>query len=150
MDGAHLAAQDGNAQADLRDAELRFRAWLRRHSAVIGAHAEEYGLHPDDIPELINLSSSAQIQTLLFGGFQAAKAVERKPLKAEAAKGAVAQMVKPSVDIVRLPVAYMPCFSRACPELPRGALPASRLCLLVCEVQCDPELVSKTSAVRLD
>ena len=101
MDGGHLAAQDANAQADLRDAERRFRAWLRRHSAVIGAHAEEYGLHPDDIPELVNLSSSAQIQTLLFGGFQAAKAVERKPLKAEAAKGAVAQMVKPCVDIVR-------------------------------------------------
>ena len=101
MDSQHLAEQDANAQADLRDAELRFRAWLRKFAANVGAGADEYGLEPDDIPNLVNLSSGSQIQTLLFGGFEAANAVEKKPLKAEAAKGAKAKMVKPKVDIVR-------------------------------------------------
>lgn len=101
VDDEHLAAQDSNAQADLRDAERRFRSWLRRYGAVIGAGAEEYGLHPDAVPDLVNMSSSSQMQTLLFGGFTAANAVEKKPLKAEAAKGAKPKLVKPKVEIVR-------------------------------------------------
>jgi hypothetical protein len=101
VDGAHLREHDAKAQADLADAERRFRSWLRKRAAVVGAGAADYGLEPDDIPDLVNLSSSSQIQTLLFGGFEAASAVEKKPLKAAAAAGAKATMVKPRVDIVR-------------------------------------------------
>jgi hypothetical protein len=104
VDKEHLHKQDDIAKADLKDAEDRFRAWLRRYAAVIGDGCEEYGLHPDEIPELVNLSSSSQIQTLLFGGFRSAQDVVKKPLKAEAAKGARPSMVKPYVEIVRFPL----------------------------------------------
>ena len=79
MDKQHLAEQDLKAQGDLRDADARFRTWLRKYAAVVGAGNEDLGWHPDDIPGLVNLSSSAQIQTLLFGGFTSAKDVLKKP-----------------------------------------------------------------------
>lgn len=127
VDGPHLAEQDAKAQADLADAEGRFRAWLRRYAPTISAGCDAYGLHPDDVPGLVNLSSSCQIQTLLFGGFVAAAAVEKKPLKAAAAKGEVAQMVKPKVDIVRcqLPLCLCLCCT-SCLSLCLCAFPSSR------------------------
>lgn len=101
VDKEHLAEQDLKAQADLHDAGVRFRTWLRKYAAVIGQGNEEQGWHPDDIPGLVNLSSSAQIQTLLFGGFTASKDVLKKPTKAEAEAGMKEHMVKPTVESVR-------------------------------------------------
>jgi len=101
VDKPHLAEQDVKAQADLHDAGVRFRTWLRKYAAVVGQGNEELGWHPDDIPGLVNLSSPSQIQTLLFGGFTAAKDVLKKPTKAEAEAGMKEHMVKPTVEIVR-------------------------------------------------
>lgn len=101
VDKAHLAAQDLKAQADLHDAEVRFRMWLRKYSAVVGQGNEELGWQPDDIADLVNLSSSAQVQTLLFGGFASSKDVLKKPTKAEAEAGMKEHMAKPTVETVR-------------------------------------------------
>ena len=101
VDKGHLVAQDAHAVEDLAGAERRLRRWLARYASTIGAGAEAYGLTPEDVPQLVNLSSGAQIQVLLFGGFRAEAAVERKPRKAEAAAGATPKMERPRVDTVR-------------------------------------------------
>lgn len=100
MDKQHLAEQDLKAQADLHDAGVRFRTWLRKYAAVIGQGNDDLGWLPDEIPDLVNLSSAAQIQTLLFGGFMSAKDVLKKPTKAEAEAGIKEHTAKPVVETV--------------------------------------------------
>lgn len=103
VDAAHLHEQDVKAQLDLKNAENRFRAWLRRYADRIGGDNVDTTVTPDEIPDLVNLSSSAQIQTLLFGGFESTKEVEKKPTKAEAEAGVACSNVKPRIEPVRSP-----------------------------------------------
>jgi hypothetical protein len=84
--------------------------WLRKHAAVIGQGNEDLGWEPQDIADMINLTSSTQIQTLLFGGYTSGKEVLKTPTKAEAAAGMRPHMTKPTVDIVR---AHAACTCRS-------------------------------------
>ena len=101
MDRDHLAEQDQKAQADLRDADSRFRTWLRKYATVVGQGNADYGFTAEEVPDLVNLSSSAQIQTLLFGGFQSSKDVLKTPTKPEAEAGMKPHNIKPQLATVR-------------------------------------------------
>jgi hypothetical protein len=100
VDKEFLQEQDQRAQKDLQDADANFRSWLQHYAHIVGKGAEEYGLKPQDIPNLVNLSSSAQILTLFFGGFQSRKMVKKKLLKAERENGTEAKPAKPQVEVV--------------------------------------------------
>lgn len=100
VDRDHLAEQDLKAQDDLRDAERRFRSWLRRYAHVVGQGNADYGWSAEEVPDLVNLSSGAQIQTLLFGGFQSSRDVMKTPTKVEAEGGMKPHMVKPQLATV--------------------------------------------------
>lgn len=107
MDSGHLAEQQIKAEAELRDADGRFRLWV----------ANYVGEEP---AALMNLGSSTQIQTLLFGGFTSTKKVSKKVTKAEKDAAAAADLappqatnVCPSVDAVCLLVFFSLMLSHA-------------------------------------
>jgi hypothetical protein len=97
---AHLAEQDLRAQEDLKDADARFRSWLRKYAHVIGRGNADHGWSAEEVPDLVNLSSVAQIQTLLFGGFQSTRDVLKTPTKAEAEQGMIPHNIKPLLATV--------------------------------------------------
>ena len=101
VDRYHLAEQDQKAQEDLRDADSRFRAWLRKYADVVGQGNADHGWAAEQVPDLVNLSSGAQIQTLLFGGFQSSKDVLKVPTKPEAEAGMKPHNMKPQLATVR-------------------------------------------------
>lgn len=100
VDKDHLAEQDKKAQEDLQDADRRFRTWLRKYAKVVGQGNGDHGWSPEEVPDLVNLSSGAQIQTLLFGGFQSSKDVLKTPTKAEAEAGMKPHNIKPQLATV--------------------------------------------------
>jgi hypothetical protein len=69
VDSSHLAEQQIKAEAELRDADKRFRLWVAKY---VGEESAKW----------MNLGSSTQIQTLLFGGFTSKKKVTKKATKA--------------------------------------------------------------------
>lgn len=102
VDKDHLAEQDRKAQEDLRDADGRFRTWLRKYAHVVGQGNGDHGWSAEEVPDLLNLSSGSQIQTLLFGGFQSSRDVLKTPTKAEAEAGMTPHNMKPQLATVRL------------------------------------------------
>ena len=88
VDKDHLAEQQIAAEAELRNAEHRFRQWVARY---VGEHAATH----------MNVNSATQIQTLLFGGFTSGKAVVKKPTAQQLRDGVTdSTSEKPSVPKV--------------------------------------------------
>jgi hypothetical protein len=101
VDETYLQEQQKEAERHLKEATGIFRGWLCRKADIIGVDAEKYNLTPEEVAGLVNFNSTTQIQTLLFGGFEAAQAVMKKPPKGQAALSVASDPVKPKVDVVR-------------------------------------------------